>query len=360
MDVVPFYGLGVHLKPYDFKRKDRAVRNYVEYMLIRSLSMFDYSGLPDTIPKRALETYLQMNGLVCVFEHNGDLYCSFGGWGGEPDAYYTPTKFIVANPYLNVFETFTIGENCVVIRNDSLYKGLRPMFQRYATQLMENDISMQVAGINSRIVSLIDAPDDRTRESAEAYLRKVENGELGVIAGNAFLDGIRTEQFASSNHSGLLSALIELQQYYKASWFNELGLQANYNMKREAINANEAQMNEDSLLPLIDDMIQCRKEGFEQVKDLFGVDVSVEFASSWEDNRIELAIEQEQLISESEQSEGEETDIEESKYLDSVTDESVEEILDDAIQEVMDLVQPESDSAENSVSESDNRERDND
>jgi hypothetical protein len=131
-------------------------------------------------------------------------------------------------------------------------------------------------------------------------------------------------------------------------------------MKREAINANEAQMNEDSLLPLIDDMIQCRKEGLEQVKEMFGVDIGVEFASSWEDNRIELPIEQEQLISESEQSEGEETDIEETKYLDSVTDVSVEENLDDAIQEVMDLVQPESDSDENCVSESDNRERDND
>lgn len=372
MDITPFFGLGVPLKPYRFKDKDRAVRNYVEYMLIRTMSMFDYEGLPDTMPKRALETYLQMNGMVCIFEHEGNLYCSFGGWGGEPDAYYTPTKFIVANPYLDVFKTFTVGEDCVIIRNDSLYKGLRPLFQRYATQLMTNDVSMQLAGINSRIVALIDAPDDRTRESAERVLKKVSDGDLGVIGSNAFLEGIHTEPYATGNHAALISALIELQQYYKASWYNELGLQANYNMKREAINSNESQLNEDALLPLIDDMIACRKEGFERVREMFGVDISVDFGSAWEDNELETAIEQEQLITESTFSNGEQTEIEDSKYLENVSDEAeteineqaddseIAEIIEEAIEEVIDLVQAESDSDENSVPDDDNGERDND
>lgn len=365
MDITPFFGLGVPLKPYKFKDKDKAVRNYVDYMLIRTMSMFKYDGLPDTMPKRAFETYLQMNGMCCVFEHEGDLYCSFGGWGGEPDAYYTPTKFIVANPYLNVFETFTIGENCVIIRNDSLYKGLRAMFQRYATQLVTNDISMQVAGINSRIISLIEAPDDRTRESAEQYLRKIDDGELGVIAGNAFLDGIRTEQFAGTNHAALLSALIELQQYFKASWYNELGLQANYNMKREAIGAEESGMNEDALLPMIDDMIECRREGLEQVRDMFGVDISVDFGSSWEDNREEIELEHDAMVEDAEPDiinsdiEEDESEEEDSNYLDSESDE-IEEVIDEAVKEVIDLVQDESDEDEDSVSDDDLGERDND
>jgi hypothetical protein len=309
-----------------------------------------------------------MNGLVCVFKHEGELYCSFGGWGGEPDAYYTPTKFIVANPYLNVFETFTVGEDCVIIRNDSLYKGLRPLFQRYATQLVTNDISMQIAGINSRILALIDAPDDKTRESAERFLERVTKGDLGVIGSNAFLEGIKTLPYANGNHAALLSALIELQQYYKASWYNELGLQANYNMKREAINSNESQLNEDALIPLIDDMLACRIEGFEQVKELFGVDISVSFGSAWEDNEIETSIEQEQLIADSMFGEQEQTEIEDSKYLENVTEEEdgseepedseVREIIEEAIEEVIDLVQSESDTDENSVPESDNGERD--
>lgn len=358
MNVTPMYGLTVSMTPYKFKDKEKCINNYVEYMLLRSMRMFEYTGLPDTMPMRAFETYLQMNGMVCVFKHNDELYCSFGGWGGEPDAYYVPTKFVVANPYLNVFETFTVGENCVIVRNDSLYKGMRPMFKRYATQLVSNDISMQVAGINSRIISLINAPDDRTRESAELFLKKIEDGELGVIAGNAFLDGIRTEQYASTNHAGLISALIELQQYYKASWYNELGLQSNYNMKREAINASESQMNEDALLPLIDDMIACRKDGLAEIREMFGVDIEVEFASSWQDNRIELAIEQDQLMQENEivDDDGGE---DESNYLDN-DDSEAESIIEDAIEEVIDLVQEESNETQDSVPDDDNGERDSD
>lgn len=368
MDITPFYGLGAALKPYKFKEQDRCITNYVEYMLIRTMSMFDYEGLPDTLPKRALETYLQLNGFVCVFKHEDNLYCSFGGFGGEPDAYYVPTNFIVSNPYLNVFKTFTIGEDCVVIRNDSLYKGLRPLFQRYATQLVTNDISMQVAGINSRIVALINATDDKTRESAERVLDKIMQGDLGVIGSNAFLEGITTEPYANGNHAALISALIELQQYYKASWYNELGLQANYNMKREAINSNESQLNEDALIPLIDDMIACREEGLQQIKDLFGVDISISFGSAWEDNEIETAIEQEKLITESVIGEQEESEIEDSKYLENVEedteepeeqeetledDSSIEDIIEEAVKEVLDLVQ-EDNETENSISESDN------
>ncbi len=357
MDTTPFYGLGVPLHPYNFKDQNRAIRHYVEYMLIRTQSMFEYEGLPDTIPKRALETYLQMNGLVCVFEHEGSLYCSFGGWGGEPDAYYIPTKFVVANPYLNVFKTFTVGEDCVIIRNDSLYKGLRPLFQRYATQMATNDVSMQIADINSRILALIDAPDDKTRESAERYLDKIMKGDLGVIGSNAFLEGIRTQPYANGTHSQLITSLIELQQYLKASWYNELGLQANYNMKREAINSNESQLNEDALIPLIDDMLACREEGLEQIRELFGTEISVSYGSAWEDNEIETEAMLESLdgSEDPEQSDGSEDpeQSDEPEDTDQADGMDLEQALDDleeSVEEVIDLVQEESDPDEERLS----------
>lgn len=375
MDITPFYGLGVSIKPYKFKDKYKSIRNYVDYMLIRTTEMFKYDNLPESMPHNILETYLQMSGFCCVFEHEGNIYCSFGGFGGEPNEYYIPTKFVVANPYLDIFKTFTIGEDCVVMRNDSLYKGLRPLFTRYATQLAENDISMMLATINSRIISLIDASDDKTRESAKKYLDDICGGDLGVIASTPFLDGVRTQPYASTQISTLISSLIELEQYYKASWYNELGLQANYNMKREAINSKEAQMNEDSLLPLIDNMITSREEGIKQINEMFGLDISVEFDSSWEDNEIELAIRQEELITKSTMEDESIEDIEESgetqqvledveeesNYLENETDESEAKEQIEEIKEVLeDGTEKESDTDENSVSDDDNGKRDND
>ena len=70
-------------------------------------------------------------------------------------------------------------------------------------------------------------------------------------------------------------------------------------MKRESINSNEAQLNEDALLPLVDDMLMCRQQALEKVNNMFGTNISVELDSSWEDNEIELELEHKALDEES-------------------------------------------------------------
>lgn len=288
-------------KPFDFKDKSDNIFRHNMYMLNRTQSMFTWSGLPDSIPQRMVELYLQINGNVGFAEYNGTLYAFRGGLGGQPDEYYMPTIFTVANPYLHFDKNLKIGEEVAIIPNDSLYLGLMPMFEKYATLLAENELSIRIATINSRIIDLIDAPDDRTKTSAEKFLKDIEDGKLGVIAGNAFLDGIKAQPYGSGTRTGTITNLIELEQYLKAGWYNELGLNANYNMKRESLNSEESQLNNDALLPLIDDMLRCRQDGAKRVNDLFGTEISVEFNSAWEDNIKEIELEQEKLAAEGEE-----------------------------------------------------------
>jgi hypothetical protein len=166
------------------------------------------------------------------------------------------------------------------MRNDVLMLGLLPLFRRYATAMVENDISFRMASINTRISALITAPDDNTKDAAEEYFHKIEDGELGAIGDNPFLDGIKAQPYSNSLRT--FTDLIEYQQYLKASWYNEIGLNANYNMKREKLSTTESQMNNDALLPLVDQMLRSRQEAAEQINEMFGTDIHVEFASSWE------------------------------------------------------------------------------
>lgn len=265
---------------YDFKNKELCQRHYITYMLLRTQKIFEYKNLPDTIPKRMLESMLQVNGFVCVAKHAGDLYAFWGGLGGEPDAYYQPTICVVANPFLKLSKEFKIGEDCVIIRNDTHYYGLMPLFRRYATALVENDISFRLASINTRIQSIMTAPDQPTTEACEEYLDSVEAGDLGVIQANEFLEGVKVQNASTALRT--FTDLIEYQQYLKASWFNEIGLNANYNMKREKLSTTESQMNNDALLPLVDEMLESRREGIELVNQMFGTNIEVSFASSWE------------------------------------------------------------------------------
>lgn len=265
---------------FDFHDKDMLVRQLERYMFARTQSIFEYNGLPDTIPSRNLELLLQFNGFACVAKANdGNLYAFYGGLGGVPNAYYEPTICVVANPALNLNKEFVIDEDCVIIKSDSLYTGLRPLFNRYASLQAENAISLRIADINTRIKTIIATSDDRAKESAELYLKRIEEGKIGVMTEPAILEALQINQ-ASEQH-GIITDLIEYEQYIKAAWYNEIGLNANYNMKRESLNSAEAQLNDDALLPFIDDMLRNRKEGIKKINDMFGTNITVELNGAW-------------------------------------------------------------------------------
>ncbi len=281
-----------NVSPYDFKNKGRCIGSRVAYTLARTQAMFKYDGLPDTIPRRSLELYFQINGFVGFAEHKNDLYAFFGGLGGEPDPNYMPTDFIVSNPALKLSRTYKINKDCVIVPNDSMYYGLMPMLQRYATMEAEAELSLFIATINSRIIDLISAADERTKASAEVFIKRIVDGDLSIVAETPFFDGMALKvQPYGERGSETITNLIEEIQYLKASAFNELGLNANYNMKRESLNTSESQMNNDALMPLVDDMLRCRKEGLEKVNAMFGTNITVDFDSSWKQNVEEMKAE---------------------------------------------------------------------
>ena len=274
---------------------------YIRYMIIRLQKMFKYENLPDTIPKEYLENYLLLNGTCFVTQVDGKLYALNGTYGGEPDAYYRPTKYVVANPGLKLSKTYDINNDGVLMRNDPLWIGLYPLMARYATLMSENILTIRVADIMLRVMAMLTAPDDKTRIAAEEFLKKLEKGEIGVIGENRFFDEGVKMQSPPSNNGSYLTQFIELQQYFKGSFYNEIGLNANFNMKREAIGDGESSLNEDSLLPLCEQMLQCRQEDIDKLNKMFGTNISVDFDSAWKNNQKSIKIELEKAENEASQ-----------------------------------------------------------
>lgn len=273
------YYLGICSDEEFLRQKGQRREDYIEYMMLRSRTMFDWSGLPDTIPARILERLLQFGGNACIFKHEGNMYATFGGLGGELDYNYEPTLYVIANPYLDYSAELRIGEECVRMRNDDYGKGLLPMSMRYACMMVENDISIVLSAINQRMKTGIVADNDTAYESARAFIDNIVRGKLAPMMSEEFFEGIHALENPSSSEK--LTDLIETQQYLKASWFNEIGLNSNYNMKRERIAAPEAQLTDDALLPLVDMMLETRRAGCEEVNELFGTEWSVDLAGAW-------------------------------------------------------------------------------
>ena len=280
----------IAFKPYEYKDKGRALNNLCNEMLKRTLNMFKWSGLPDSIPERELELLLQLRGSCIIAHHDGHLYALGGALSGDCDAYYIPKYYIVANPWLKLEKTFERDVDCVFCTNDSTWTGLTSIFERYGTESVEADISLHIGNIMERLSAIIRCGNDSEKVAAEELLKRIERGEMAsAISSESFLlsDGIQTLPFADHERNTITN-LIEYRQYLKASWYNEVGLNGNYNMKREAINSQEAQLNDEALIPLPLDMFKCRKKIAEGVNNMFGTDISVEFTGVWEEHDQEI------------------------------------------------------------------------
>lgn len=301
-----------HLEiPGNFERyvkdKRQSANAYYRYFLARLSRMFEYKNLPDTIPHEILDRYLMNNGIACITEVEGKLYVFYGNMGGPQDVYYRPTEFIISNPHVKsngelftanipVFQNYQPTEEVpganlgqprgVLIRNDSEWIGLSPLLSRYSYLMAENTLTLRTADVMLRIVAMITAPSDKERQSALEYLKSMENGILSVIGESAFFDGVKL-QSPPSNNGSYLTQFIEYQQYLKGSLYNEIGLSANYNMKREAIGKGESTLDEDALLPLADNMLLTRKQDLALVNEMYGTSIEVSFSSAWLENELE-------------------------------------------------------------------------
>lgn len=269
-------------------------------MFDRTNRMFRYSGLPDTIPEYLLEYMLQIYGSVVIAEISGNLYAFRAGFGGSKDPYYRPTMATIANPALGISGNYRIVNYlppydreswdsmppCIRFHNDTQLQGLLPLFSRYATQMAENDVSIRSAQINLRQQSVIAADTGPEIESANQYIKALEDGRLASIAKRPFTDGVKVMN-AGQGQNNIVIQLIELQQYLKASWYNEIGLNSNFNMKRQYMSADEVNSSADIMLPLIDNMFKCRQEAVEAINSHFGTNISVEKDSAWEKKQIQ-------------------------------------------------------------------------
>ena len=266
--------------------KDIALNDFIDNMLIKCNQMFVYKNLPDGITKRVIERYLLENGYCIFTKENDKFYVFTGGLGGEQNEYYEYTKCIVSNPYLKLNKEYTINDDCVLIRNDSKMKGLIPLLEKYGVLCGDCELSINMLTNNLRTQFFISANDDKTRQNADLFIKKLVDGELSVIGENQFLDGVKVHNVSSQ--ANCIQQFIELNQYLKASAFNEIGLDANFNMKRERLTVNEVELNTSILIPLADNMLEERKNAIDLINKKYGLNIEVDLSSVWKMQKEEV------------------------------------------------------------------------
>lgn len=285
------------------QRKSRLVSQNLDWLLNKTAVMFEYENLPPTIPQIALERLLQWCGSCVIWrvpsahtpvgygasfnasslvdQTNSNLYAFKYTLADAPDPYDEPYRVVITSPgfFPTISETLEINKDVAIIRNDTNYVGLYHLHRKYAELMAEAEISLRSTLLVLRDQLLFIAKTEKQRKAVERYIASRDLGEPSFIASQDL--GTPLETVVQNTHSNAVELAVNGLQAIKAAWYNEIGLDPSFSLKREYTSAQEIDTNTDLLMPIIDDMYESRRIGIENVNVLFGTNIVVKKSSAW-------------------------------------------------------------------------------
>ena len=268
-------------------------RFYFKQLTNITTSLFKWKNLPSTVDERFLMENLILRGRVCWTQFNSKIYTLDGNEGGEPNVYYEPQFFIIANPIL--------GSKEVRIRNkdgsdsidglDGILMGLTDMdhfadfggngglyglIYQTAGLLADNTSSINCAQINGRVSQLWVADSDELARTVEEVVRDIYEGRPYRILTQDIIDQVHTLPAAQQGQANTLLNLIEARRSIYQDFFNQLGIGYQGNSKRERVNTAEIGLMRGCLDVSLSNMERNLKADLERVNELFGTDIEVE------------------------------------------------------------------------------------
>lgn len=260
-----------------------SMQNRLDYLHVKVLEIFHYTGLDLTLPKRILESRVTQDGFTVVYEHEGNLYCTQTMPSGKEDVYgeHHEVHFTHTCEGESIDMTRTIGVDAVMVRNDATLIGLDPLLTEFALMEAQANITVLDNFMTLRTNRIIQAKDEASYASALEYEQQIRDGAPAVIMAEEFdtMEGINVH--STPIPSNAASQTIELFQYISSRYYSELGIVLNNNMKSQYV--NEAELGKSTGMPLIYNMLACRQEAVDEINALFGRDIKVALSEEWND-----------------------------------------------------------------------------
>lgn len=268
-------------KMYPVKAVSTGYWYYTKQLTEKCMGMFQYTGLPESLPAEELEFLLIRYGSAPIFQPTGstELVTSKAALSGV-DKYYKPTQMNYAQPVLGSGTRF-IGKDCAVLYNSFMDNvtadwgagGLSELIARYARMLADIDASLNIATINRRATALNVAKTQQVAKSVDKVMDELEAGNTKTISEDSILDCFHTFPFDDVTGERL-NELITVKRALMAEFFAEIGVKSGTDKKERLITDEVATQNQ-LLLINIDDMLKSRQKGVDMANDIFGTSITV-------------------------------------------------------------------------------------
>ena len=263
-------------------------RFYFDFVLRLLYRVILFEGIPETVSETFMKLILYTQGKVCflrgdlIGEEASQLLSLNCTRADTPDVYYIPRKVLVVNPRLKKSYNLTPGEECEVLYLSEADKynlsdingGLYSLIERTAVMLADNDISINTAQKNTRLVNLVGADTQNTVDSIRAAICAMYEGEPTIVVKSSLVDKLQGVPIIQNQTNHNLIELIEVQQYIISHFYEQIGICTHDQMKRERLITAEINDNLELAFLNIDDILVSLQEGLQRVNAMFGTNIA--------------------------------------------------------------------------------------
>lgn len=259
-------------------------RYFQRQFLLKALSVFKF-GLPDWWDNTLFLYALFGAGYVSVI--NTDLYgivpqpCTIYGTGVQ----YEPTRALIANPVLDREYDLIIGRQCALVKLSPDYLGLMDTVNFYAREAAATVEALEINLLNSKLSYVFGAEDKKAAETLKRVFDKIQAGELAAFTDARLVNDQGKPAwtlFTQDVGKNLIAdKLLEILRRMEAAFCNAVGIPSNLaQTKKERVVTAEVEANDVETAAAPSLWLDTIRQGLDQVKRLYNLEISVDWRYS--------------------------------------------------------------------------------
>ena len=266
--------------PSTIHAQDTGLAFYFQrYLIQKIMAVFEFKGIPKNWDKSYFMYSLFIFGFVAVVKTDRygviPQHCSLSGY----NIYYRPTNAVIANPLLRGIMEPRIGTECALIKMQPDYGGAWDIVAYYADLMALATESLGTNLVNSKLAYVFGAEDKNMAESFKKLYDTVASGEPAVFVDKQLFDEegnprwLTFDQNLKQNYiaNDILQDLAKIDSRFNT----DIGI-PNVNIAKESgVGRSEIEANNIDTKAKCSIWLETIREGLEEVKNIFGLDITV-------------------------------------------------------------------------------------
>lgn len=267
----------------DYNFIDSAVRNNATYLQYYNrlkefaISSFKWKNLPKSIDERFLELILFEDGKAIFFKDDGlDDYLALQTTiGGKLNVYRIPIKRRAYS--VNGYRKYLDENDSVIIYNNMIHTNALLDVRQFALKLYNIDRAIDVNANAQKTPIIVQCTENEKLTLTNLY--KEYDGNAPVIYANKNLD-LNGLKVLKTDAPYVADKLYTLKTQIWNEALTYLGITNNNNVKKERMITDEVIRNNGGVVASRFSRLNARQQACEQINEMFGLDISVEFKST--------------------------------------------------------------------------------